>query len=87
MRPLRSRPASIGAAVLAALLACPPAPAAAQSKAAAKPQALDEAYTAKIKEYTVDPRVITELVDHLPPRTRCRRRSRCSAASRARRTN
>ena len=33
---------------------------------AARPQAIDEAYTAKIKEYTQDPRVITELVDHVP---------------------
>ncbi len=29
-------------------------------------QAIDEAYTAKIKAYTQDPRVSTELVDHLP---------------------
>jgi hypothetical protein len=33
---------------------------------AAKPQRQDEAYTAKIKEHTTDPRVTTELVDHLP---------------------
>ena len=32
----------------------------------AKPQKLDEEYTAKIKEYTQDPRISTELVDHLP---------------------
>ncbi len=32
----------------------------------ARPQALDEVYTAKIKEYTQDSRIITELVDHLP---------------------
>jgi hypothetical protein len=31
-----------------------------------KPQKLDEAYTARIREHTQDPRVITELVDHLP---------------------
>jgi hypothetical protein len=30
------------------------------------PQRQDEAYGAKIKEYTQDPRIITELVDHLP---------------------
>ena len=30
------------------------------------PQKVDEAYGAKIKEYTQDPRVITELVDHVP---------------------
>jgi hypothetical protein len=27
---------------------------------------IDEEYTAKIKEYTQDPRILTELVDHLP---------------------
>ncbi len=69
MSRLRPRTASPGVAVLAsllALLALPAAPLEAQSKAAQKPQAQDEAYTAKIKEYTVDPRVMTELVDHLP---------------------
>ncbi|HEY3382953.1 MAG TPA: M14 family zinc carboxypeptidase [Vicinamibacterales bacterium] len=30
------------------------------------PQKIDAEYTAKIKEFTQDPRVITELVDHLP---------------------
>ncbi len=38
-------------------------------KPAAKPDAVqraDEEYTAKIKEYTQDPRILTELVDHLP---------------------
>ena len=38
-------------------------------KIAAKPDAvqkMDEEYTAKIKEYTQDPRILTELVDHLP---------------------
>ena len=29
-------------------------------------QKIDEAYTAKIKEYLQDPRISTELVDHLP---------------------
>jgi hypothetical protein len=37
-----------------------------QSKPAAKPQKIDEEYTAKIKEYLQDPRISTELVDHLP---------------------
>jgi hypothetical protein len=32
----------------------------------ARVQAVDEAYTAKIKEFTQDPRIITEIVDHLP---------------------
>ena len=39
----------------------------AQSKAQpARQQKLDEEYTRRIKEYTQDPRIITELVDHLP---------------------
>ncbi len=38
----------------------------AQSRPQASAQKVDEEYTAKIKEYTQDPRVITELVDHLP---------------------
>ncbi|MFY7922552.1 MAG: M14 family zinc carboxypeptidase [Gemmatimonas sp.] len=46
------------ATTVAALLALP---AAAQSQ-----QAIDSAYTAKIKEYLQDPRITTELVDHLP---------------------
>jgi len=37
----------------------------AQSRQPAK-QKQDEEYTAKIKEYTQDPRISTELVDHLP---------------------
>ncbi len=42
-------------------------PASSQRKAAAPAkQALDEAYTAKIKEYTTKPFFLTELVDHLP---------------------
>ncbi len=39
----------------------PPAPA-----AAAQPQKLDEEYTKLIKEYLQDPRITTELVDHMP---------------------
>lgn len=39
----------------------------AQSKAAAPPaQKLDADYTARIKSATADPRIITELVDHMP---------------------
>jgi hypothetical protein len=37
----------------------------AQGKAA-QPQKIDAEYTAKIKEYTQDTRILTELVDHLP---------------------
>ena len=38
----------------------------AQSRPQAPKQKIDEEYTAKIKEYTQDSRIITELVDHLP---------------------
>jgi len=38
----------------------------AQSGRPAAPQKLDEVYTAKIKEVLQDPRISTELVDHLP---------------------
>jgi hypothetical protein len=65
---LRSLP--LAGAALLTMLAAPIAPLDAQSKtataAAGKAQKIDEAYTAKIKEHTTDPRVITELVDHLP---------------------
>src|SRR5512147_859469 len=40
------------------------AAAAPQKPAATQP--IDQEYTAKIKEYTQDPRILTELVDHLP---------------------
>ena len=39
---------------------------AAQSRPAPPKQKIDEAYTAKIKEHLQDPRITTELVDHLP---------------------
>ena len=39
---------------------------AAPQKAAKAEQKIDAEYSAKIKEYTQDPRIITELVDHLP---------------------
>jgi hypothetical protein len=38
----------------------------AQTAQPAKPQKVDAEYTAKIKEYLQDPRISTELVDHLP---------------------
>src|SRR5262249_3815189 len=40
----------------------PPAP----PPAAPKPQKMDEEYTKLIKEYLQDPRITTELVDHMP---------------------
>ena len=56
--------------LLLALISLPFAPLAAQSKStparAAAPQKLDEEYTRLIKEYLQDPRITTELVDHLP---------------------
>ncbi len=58
--------------LLAAALACAPAfaqtkkkPAAAQPSTA-PPQPQDEEYTRLIKEYLQDPRITTELVDHMP---------------------
>ena len=56
-------------ALLSALvaIAAPGSHPQAQSRAAAAPkQKIDEAYTAKIKEHLQDPRISTELVDHLP---------------------
>lgn len=38
----------------------------APQRKAVPPQKIDAEYTAKIKEYTQDPRILTELVDHLP---------------------
>src|SRR5262245_43923702 len=51
-----------GALLLSAWLV--PVPVVAQ--AARAPQKIDAEYTAKIKEYLQDPRITTELVDHLP---------------------
>jgi len=49
------------------ILALAPASPSAQSKAnAATPQKIDAEYTRLIKEYLQDPRITTELVDHLP---------------------
>jgi hypothetical protein len=59
----RQLPAAVLALLLAAPLAATPG---AQSRAAAPPQRVDADYTAKIKEYLQDPRISTELVDHLP---------------------
>ena len=47
-------------------LAAPASNPSAQSRPAAPKQKIDEAYTAKIKEFLQDPRISTELVDHLP---------------------
>ncbi len=55
-------------ALLSALvaIAAPVSHPEAQSRPAASKQKIDEAYTAKIKEHLQDPRISTELVDHLP---------------------
>jgi hypothetical protein len=64
-RLLRSLPTCI---VLPLVLALVPliAAAAPQKPAGKSVQKVDAEYTAKIKEFTQDPRVITELVDHMP---------------------
>src|SRR4051812_26262408 len=50
-----------------ALLIALAAPAFAQGpRMTATPQKLDEEYTARIKKATSDPRILTELVDHMP---------------------
>src|SRR5687768_5469202 len=48
------------------LLAAGSAPSAQSRQTPAPRQRIDEAYTAKIKELLQDPRISTELVDHLP---------------------
>ncbi|HXB68357.1 MAG TPA: hypothetical protein VNY05_08940, partial [Candidatus Acidoferrales bacterium] len=69
--------ASYGSALLLVALASGPAvsPALAQARkgksapppaAAPAPQKVDEEYTRLIKEYLQDPRITTELVDHMP---------------------
>ena len=64
-RALRTSLAGFVLAVFTAAFAAPERPTA-QSRSAQPKQKIDEAYTAKIKEYTQDPRISTELVDHLP---------------------
>src|SRR2546426_9403836 len=68
------RLATLATALIAAALATAPAPAqskkgarpAAAASVAPAPQKLDEEYTKLIKEYLQDPRITTELVDHMP---------------------
>jgi hypothetical protein len=54
------------ACALLTVAAPAPQPAAQSRPAATSKGRIDEAYTAKIKEYLQDPRITTELVDHLP---------------------
>jgi hypothetical protein len=65
-RMLRSPLVRLAAAAVFVLVAGAAQPAGQSKAAPAKAQKIDEEYTAKIKEYTTDPRIITELVDHLP---------------------
>jgi Zinc carboxypeptidase len=65
--PLRNPAVRFTVVLLLVTLVAPPSNPEAQSRAAqTTKQKLDEEYTAKIKEYTQDPRISTELVDHLP---------------------
>jgi hypothetical protein len=54
------------ASAVLALVASGSTPSAQAPSSAAKAQKLDAEYTAKIKEHLQDPRISTELVDHLP---------------------
>lgn len=58
--------ASVAPGVVSALLLAGALAASAQPSARAAQQKQDEAYGRRIREVTTDPRVITELVDHLP---------------------
>ena len=67
--PRRSEGTKAGSLLAVALLTVAMSgsqPAAQGRPAAASNQKIDEAYTAKIKEFLQDPRITTELVDHLP---------------------
>lgn len=69
MRQIRTRPvvAGIAAAALALTLGAGPSAEQAGGKPPARPaQKQDAEYTAKIREALQDPRITTELVDHLP---------------------
>jgi hypothetical protein len=65
-RPLRSPGTRFAFTFLLLAIGTPGLEPSAQSRQQAPKQKIDEEYTAKIKEYTQDPRIITELVDHLP---------------------
>ena len=65
-RSLRGRFVRFALALLLLSVASPVERPLAQARQAAPKQKIDAEYTAKIKEYTQDPRISTELVDHLP---------------------
>ena len=52
--------------LLVVLMACAAMALPLQAQKSAPAQKMDEAYTKLIKEYTQDPRISTELVDHMP---------------------
>ena len=60
------RPRLLAVAVAVMLAAAAVTRPAAQSRPPSQRQKIDADYTAKIKEYLSDPRITTELVDHLP---------------------
>jgi Zinc carboxypeptidase len=63
---LRSPASRFALVLLLAIVATPGLKPSAQSRQPGSKQKIDEEYTAKIKEYTQDSRIMTELVDHLP---------------------
>src|SRR5215470_15236349 len=64
---MNRRPRLVAAAFAVMLAAAAVTRPAAQTRQAApSKQKIDAEYTAKIKEYLSDPRITTELVDHLP---------------------
>ncbi|MFB3854652.1 MAG: M14 family zinc carboxypeptidase [Vicinamibacterales bacterium] len=65
-RPGRRLAAALASAAFAGFALHAAVAAAAPQRGRQPAQKIDAEYTAKIKEYTQDPRVITELVDHLP---------------------
>src|SRR3954468_24438928 len=66
MRPETQAARALLAATVALFLAPTVTFAQARQAAASGKQAIDQEYTAKIKEYLQDSRITTELVDHLP---------------------
>ena len=66
MRSPTSRTIGTRAFLVLALVVCAALVAPAQAQKPAPIQKMDEAYTKLIKEYTQDPRISTELVDHMP---------------------
>ncbi len=63
---MNRRTSLVAATACAIALAAAGTRPAAQARPAASKQKADAEYTAKIKEYLSDPRITTELVDHLP---------------------